>query len=154
MDFKLSAADKNIIIVISEFNEKIIERLLKGAMDAYFHYHGLKENLKIVRVPGAFEIPGTINQILHHKNTNAIVALGSVIRGDTPHFDFVAGESAHGISEISRNVDIPIINGVLTTDNIDQALERSQPVGQNKGWDAIETALQTIYVYRSIQASS
>ena len=154
MDFKLSAADKNIIIVISEFNEKIIERLLKGSMGAYFHYHGLKENLKIVRVPGAFEIPGTINQILHHKNTNAIVALGSVIRGDTPHFDFVAGESAHGISEISRNVDIPIINGVLTTDNIDQALERSQPDGQNKGWDAIETALQTIDVYRSIQTSS
>ena len=154
MDFKLSAADKNIIIVISEFNEKIIDRLLKGAMDAYFHYQGLKENLKIVRVPGAFEIPGTINQILHHQNTNAIVALGSVIRGDTPHFDFVAGESAHGISEISRNVDIPIINGVLTTDNIDQALERSQPDGQNKGWDVMETALKTIYVYRSIQTSS
>ena len=154
MDFKLSAADKNIIIVISEFNEKIIERLLKGAMDAYFHYHGLKENLKIVRVPGAFEIPGTIQKILISQDSDAIVALGAIIRGETPHFDYVARESAQGIAELSRNARIPIINGVITTNNVIQAKARSEVGGRNKGWDSIEAALQTISVYQKIFSTS
>ena len=153
MNPKLSAQDKQIIIVLSEFNIKITERLLKGAVDAFLHYQGLESNLKIYRVPGAFEIPGAIQQIFHHQKSNAIVALGSVIRGETPHFDFVAGESAHGISALCRKVDIPIINGILTTDNHDQAMNRSVPGGRNKGWDAMETALQTISVYHEVQTS-
>ena len=122
-------------------------------MDAFSHYKGVESNLKIYRVPGAFEIPGSIQQIIKHHHTDAIVALGSVIRGETPHFDFVAGESAHGLSQLSRNTDIPIINGILTTDNADQALKRSKPGGRNKGWDAMESALQTISVYREIQTA-
>ena len=122
-------------------------------MDAFSHYKGVESNLKIYRVPGAFEIPGSIQQIIKHHHPDAIVALGAVIRGETPHFDFVAGESAHGISQLSRNTDIPIINGILTTDNADQALKRSKPGGRNKGWDAMETALQTISVYREIQTA-
>ena len=151
MNSKLSAQDIQIIIVLSEFNTKITERLLKGAVDAFLHYQGLESNLKIYRVPGAFEIPGTIQQIFHHQQSNAIVALGSVIRGETPHFDFVAGESAHGISQLSRKIDIPIINGILTTDNENQAMKRSEPGGRNKGWDAMEAALRTIAVYHEIQ---
>ena len=150
---KLTAQDQHIIIVISEFNVKITERLLKGSIDAYLHYDGLKKNLTVFRVPGAFEIPGTIQQILHHHQPHAIVALGSVIRGETPHFDIVAGESAHGISQLSRKMDIPIINGILTTDNVDQAMKRSKSGGRNKGWDAMETALKTISVYRDIQTA-
>lgn len=151
MGFQFSAQDKNIIIVISEFNTKITERLLKGAQDSFLHYNGLESNLEIYRVSGAFEIPGTIQQILKHHKPQAIVALGSVIRGETPHFDFVAGESAHGISHLSRNTNIPIINGILTTDNVDQAMKRSEIGGRNKGWDAMEAALQMILVYSKIQ---
>jgi len=151
MAYKLSAQDQHIIMVISEFNLNITERLLIGAVNAYLHYDGVKKNLKVFRVPGAFEIPGTIQQIIKHHSPNAIVALGSVIRGETPHFDFVAGESAHGISELSRKMDFPIINGILTTDNVDQAIKRSEPSGRNKGWDSMETALQTISVYCEIQ---
>ena len=151
MASKLSAKDQYIIIVISEFNTKITDRLLKGAVDAFSFYKGLESNMKVFRVPGAFEIPGTIEQILRNRKCNAIIALGSVIRGETPHFDIVAGESAHGISQLSRKMDIPIINGILTTDNVDQAMKRSKPGGRNKGWDAMETALKTISVYRDIQ---
>ena len=151
MASKLSAKDQYIIIVISEFNTKITDRLLKGAVDAFSFYKGLESNMKVFRVPGAFEIPGTIKQILHNRKCNAIIALGAVIRGETPHFDIVAGESAHGISQLSRKMDIPIINGILTTDNVDQAMKRSKPGGRNKGWDAMETALKTISVYRDIQ---
>ena len=150
---KLTAQDQHIIIVISEFNVKITERLLKGSIDAYLYYDGLKKNLTVFRVPGAFEIPGTIQQVLHHHHPHAIVALGSVIRGETSHFDIVAGESANGISVLCRKVNIPIINGILTTDNEDQALRRSEPGGRNKGWDAIEAALQAISVYRKIQTA-
>ena len=153
MTSHLSAQGQHINIVLSEFNKKITERLLTGSVDAFSHYKGLESNLKIYRVPGAFEIPGTIDQILHHKKPHAIVALGAVIRGETPHFDFVAGESAHGISELSRKTDIPIINGILSTDNIDQAMKRSEPGGRNKGWDAMEAALQTISVYQEIQTA-
>ena len=148
---KLSAKDQYISIVISEFNTKITKRLLEGAQKAFSNYKGLGSNLKIYRVPGAFEIPGTIQQIIKHKQPDAIVALGSVIRGETPHFDFIARESAHGISQISRKIDIPIINGILTTDNVEQALERSKLDGRNKGWDAMIAALQMISIYRKIQ---
>ena len=150
---KLSATDKQIIIIISEFNEKISERLLKGARDSFAHYEGLEANLKTYHVPGAFEIPGTIHQVLKYHNPHAIIALGTVIRGETPHFDYVAGESARGLSDLTRDTDIPIINGILTTDNEDQALRRSEPGGRNKGWDAIEAALQAISVYRKIQTA-
>ena len=153
MDSKLSAQDQHIIIVISEFNENISERLLKGSVDAYLHYDGLESNLKVFRVPGAFEIPGTVQQIIKYHHSEAIVALGAVIRGETPHFDFVAGESANGIAKVSRNTDIPIINGILTTDNTEQAMNRSELGGRNKGWDAMEVALKMISVYREIQTT-
>ena len=153
MSSTLLAQNVSIIIVISEFNKPIIENLLQGSIDAFLHYGGIQSNTHIYRVPGAFEIPGTIMQITKNKSPDAIVALGAVIRGETPHFDFVAGESAHGLSQLSRNTNIPIINGILTTDNVDQALKRSKPGGRNKGWDAMEAALQTISVYREIQTA-
>ena len=146
----LSAAETNIIIVISEFNLSVTENLLKGAVDAFALYGGDDSTLIIHRVPGAFEIPGTIQQILKSHNSKAIVALGAIIRGDTPHFDYVARESARGIAEISRKSNIPIINGILTTDNAMQAEKRSEVGGRNKGWDAMEAALQTIDVYQEI----
>ena len=150
MGAKLLAAEVSIVIVVSEFNQPIIENLIQGALNAFIHHGGEKSCVSIHRVPGAFEIPGTIQQIMKFNNPHAIVALGAVIRGETPHFDYIAGESAKGIAEISRSSNIPIINGILTTDNVKQAEDRSQMDGRNKGWDAMEAALQTITVYQEI----
>ena len=154
MSAKLSAAETSIIIVISEFNQPIIENLLLGALNAFSHHGGNESDISIYRVPGAFEIPGTIRQIMKFHNPHAIVALGAVIRGETSHFDYIARESTKGIAEISRSANIPIINGILTTDNARQAEDRSQVGGKNKGWDAIETALQTIAIYQEIFSST
>ena len=154
MSSTLLAQNVSIIIVISEFNKPIIENLLQGALDAFIHHGGRKSNINIVRVPGAFEIPGTIVQITKNQSPDAIVALGAIIRGETPHFDYIAGESTHGIAEISRSLDIPVINGILTTDTSQQAIDRSQVGGRNKGWDALEAALQTISVYQSMHTAT
>jgi len=151
---EFSAKKTSIIIVLSEFNVKIIENLLQGALDAFTHHGGNQSDIIIYRVPGAFEIPGTIAQVLKNHSPHAIVAIGAVIRGETPHFDFIAGESSRGISELSRNSDIPIINGIITTDTAQHALDRSQPEGKNKGWEAMEAALQTISVYDSMRTDS
>ena len=154
MSSNLSACNASIIIVVSVFNEKVIENLLQGALDAFDHHGGNKSNILVFRVPGAFEIPGAIVQIMQNHTPDAIVALGAVIRGETPHFDFISGESARGIAELSRNSDIPVINGILTTDTAQQAVDRSQAGGRNKGWDAMEVAIQTISVYQSIRTAS
>ena len=153
MNSKLSVAETSIVIVVSEFNQPIIENLLQGALNAFSHHGGKESGMHIHRVPGAFEIPGTIRQIIKFYNPHAIIALGAVIRGETPHFDYIAGESARGIAEISRNASIPVINGILTTDTVRQAEDRSEVGGRNKGWDAMEAALQTISVYREIQTT-
>ncbi len=154
MSSNLSAGNSSIIIVVSDFNEKVIENLLQGALDAFAHHGGNKSDILVFRVPGAFEISGAIMQVLKHHSPDAVVAIGAVIRGETPHFDFIAGESARGIAEISRNSDIPIINGIITTDTAQHAFDRSQPEGKNKGWEAMEAALQTISVYDSMRTAS
>ena len=154
MTSELSAFEKSLIIVISEFNESIIENLLQGAQDSFAHYGGKNSDLIVYRVPGAFEIPGTIQKVLKSHDPDAIVALGAIIRGKTHHFDYVATESAKGIAGLSLNASIPIINGVITTDNIMQAKARSEVGGRNKGWDSIEAALQTIAVYQQISSDS
>ena len=154
MSQKLSVGESSIVIVVSEFNQLIVENLLQGALDAFVHHGGKESDIRIHRVPGAFEIPGTIRQIMKFHNPHAIVAIGAVIRGETPHFDYIAGESAKGIAEISRSSNIPIINGILTTNNAKQAEDRSQVGGRNKGWDAMEAALQTINVYQEIFSAS
>ena len=142
-----------IAIVSSMFNEEISNNLISGALQCYKDITNQDfDKLHIFKVPGAFEIPGTINQILKFQRAHAIIAIGAVIKGETPHFDFIAGESAKGILEISRNNNIPIINGIITTDNIEQAMDRSIPGGRNKGWDAMEAALKTVHVYNEIQS--
>ena len=154
MSSDISANQTSVVIVMSEFNGKITENLLKGALDAFSHHGGVESDIHIYRVPGAFEIPGASVQIMENHTPDAIVALGAVIRGETPHFDFISGESARGIAELSRNSDIPVINGILTTDTAEQAVDRSQAGGRNKGWDAMEAAIQTISVYQSIRTAS
>ena len=132
MASKQLGKNQHIIIVISKFNPKITERLLKGAVDAFSHYKGLESDLEIYRVPGAFEIPGTIQQILYHKKSHAIVALGSVIRGETPHFDFISKPSTDAIMKLSIENKKPIGNGIITCLNMKQAIARKN----NKGKEA------------------
>ena len=117
---------------MSEFNAQITERLLKGAIEAFKQHGGDQEKITIYKVPGAFEISPTIKQIINYHKPSAIIAIGSVIRGKTPHFDYVAGESARCLADLNLSNDIPIINGILTTDNKIQALDRSQDRGINK----------------------
>ena len=149
-----NALGLNVVIVISEFNPLITESLLNGAMDAYLTAGGKEDDVTIYRVPGAYEIPGTVKQVLENQSPDAVVTLGAVIRGGTPHFDYVAGECARGVSELSMQYDIPIMFGVLTTENLQQALERSGTKAGNKGWDVMEAAIQTSAVYKDIQSQS
>ena len=149
-----SALGLNIVIVISEFNPVITESLLNGAIDAYIAGGGKEDGVTIYRVPGAYEIPGTVKQVLVNQSPDAVLTLGAVIRGGTPHFDYVAGECARGVSELSMQYDIPIMFGVLTTDNLQQALERSGSKAGNKGWDVMEAAIKTVAVYKDIQSQS
>ena len=149
-----NALGLKVVIVISEFNPVITESLLNGAMDAYLTAGGKEDDVTIYRVPGAYEIPGTVKQVLANQSPDAVVTLGAVIRGGTPHFDYVASECARGVSELSMQYDIPIMFGVLTTDNLQQALERSGTKAGNKGWDVMEAAIQTSVVYKDIQSQS
>ena len=127
---KLLATETSIIIVISEFNQPIIENLLLGALKAYAHNVGKESDISVYRVPCAFEIPGTIRQIMKFDNPHAIVALGAVIRGETPHFEFISSATTNAIMELSISYKKPISNGIITCLNMNQAIVRSKTKGQ------------------------
>ena len=139
---------RKILIVIADYYSVISNSLLDSAKKTLIKPF----KLRVITVPGVFEIPVIISKNI--KKFDAFIALGCVIKGETPHFDYIAGESAKGIAEISRSSNIPIIKGILTTDNARQAEDRSQVGGRNKGWDAMEAALQTINVYQEIFSAS
>ena len=140
----------NVVIVISEFNPVITESLLSGAMDAYITGGGKEEEVKIYRTPGAYEIPGTVKQVLANQSPDVVVTLGAVIRGETPHFDYICQEVARGIGEIILKEEVPVSFGVLTTDTIDQALSRASKEGENKGKDAAICTLEMIHLIRKV----
>lgn len=142
--------DKKFAIVLSRFNSFLTERLLEGAIDCLNRHEVNTENIKIIRTPGAFEIPMICKKITEKKDVDAIIALGAVIRGDTPHFDFVAAEVAKGIAKVSLDTGMPISFGVLTTDTIEQAEIRSGAKGTNKGFEAAMTALELINIIEKI----
>ena len=147
----LDAKKIKIVIIFAKYNSIVVNKLLDGALDAFDYYQGDKKNIILIQVPGAFEIPGVINQVMDNIKTDCILALGSIIRGGTPHFDYVAGESSNGIAFFSKTKNIPVINGILTTDNIEQALERAGTKAGNKGWELMETAIETSSIYKQIQ---
>lgn len=142
----------NVTIVVSEFNADISNHLLKGATEQFLTNGGNQDNITIYRVPGAFEIPGTVKQVLQNSQPDMVVTLGSVIQGETAHFDFICNEVTHGISQISVDSDIPIIFGVLTSYNYEQTLERAHPKKKNKGGEVMQAALDTYSVYKGIQS--
>lgn len=142
----------NIAIVASEFNRFITEQLVDGALDA-LKRNGIPESgVTLAWVPGAFELPLAANVFAKGGGHDAVIALGAVIRGGTPHFDYVAGECSRGLAQVSLEYDLPVIFGVLTTDNIDQALERAGSGAGNKGFDTAVAALQMIGLLDRIRA--
>ncbi len=146
----LSAAGLRFAIVASRFNALIVEPLVAGATDAIVRSGGDADAITIVRCPGAWELPQVVRRVLARGRVDAIIALGAVIRGATPHFDFVAGEAARGIAAAAATSDIPISFGVLTTDSIEQALERAGCKAGNKGFDAAMTAIELATLFRAL----
>lgn len=142
----LSAAGQKIGIVAARFNEFITSKLLSGAEDSFLRHEGDGENLDVLWVPGAFEIPFAAKKMAVSGRYDAIVCLGAVIRGATPHFDMVASEAAKGIAHVGLECNIPVIFGVLTTDSIEQAVERAGTKAGNKGFDAMTTAIEMVNV--------
>lgn len=146
-----SATTARFAIVVARFNGFVVESLLAGALDA-LKRHGVSDNnITIVRAPGAFEMPLVTMKVLEKGDVDAVIALGAVIRGGTPHFDYVAGECASGLAAISRESGVPVAFGVLTTDTIEQAIERSGTKAGNKGADAAMSALEMISLLRHLE---
>lgn len=138
----LVAKDIKIGIVVGRFNEFIVSKLLGGALDG-LKRHGVDEdNIEVSWVPGAFEIPLVAKKMAKSKKYDAIICLGAVIKGSTPHFDYVCAEASKGISSVSLSEELPVIFGVLTTDTIEQAIERAGTKAGNKGYDAAVTAIE------------
>ena len=137
-----NANGKKFGIVVSRFNEMISKNLLSGAIDCLIRHDCAEENISVVYVPGAFEIPLMAKKMAGSKKYDAVICLGAVIRGATPHFDYVASEVSKGIANIGMQTEIPVIFGVITSDSIEQALERAGTKAGNKGWDSALSAIE------------
>ncbi len=148
----LSARGLRFAIVASRFNGLIVEPLIAGALDAIVRSGGDPDAVTIVRCPGAWELPQVVRKVIARGGIDAVIALGAVIRGATPHFDYVAGGAAHGIAGVAAAADIAVSFGVLTTDTIEQALERAGTKAGNKGFDAALAAIELATLYRALEA--
>jgi 6,7-dimethyl-8-ribityllumazine synthase len=147
---KLDATGLKFAIIISRFNEFITNKLLGGALDCLKRNNAREEDIAVVWVPGAFEIPSIARKISDSKKYDAVICLGAVIRGSTPHFDYVAAEVSKGVAHVGLDADIPVVYGVLTTDNIEQAIERAGTKSGNKGFDAAMSAIEMANIYRQL----
>jgi 6,7-dimethyl-8-ribityllumazine synthase len=141
---QLTGAGKRFAIAATRFNGAIVENLVAGALDALQRHGVLEKDITVVRCPGAWELPLVVQKLAAHKKVDAVIALGCVIRGDTPHFDYVAGECAKGIAQAQMQSGVPIAFGVLTTDTTDQALARAGLKAGNKGVDAAISAIEMV----------
>jgi 6,7-dimethyl-8-ribityllumazine synthase len=142
MQGELKVGSRRVLVLASRFNEFVVSGLVKGAVGAWEKHGGNPADLTVVRVPGAFELPVVARRAAESGKYEAIVALGCVIRGDTAHFEYVAGECARGLQNVAVETGIPVVFGVLTTETVEQALQRAAPGGSNKGGEAMETALE------------
>jgi 6,7-dimethyl-8-ribityllumazine synthase len=137
-------------VVASRFNHFVVDRLVEGAVDALVRHGADAKNVTVVRVPGAFELPLVVRRLAASKKVDAVIALGAVIRGATPHFDYVAGEAAKGIGAAAASSDVPVAFGVLTTETIEQAVERAGTKQGNKGWDAAMSAIEMVSLVKAL----
>lgn len=147
---QLSAAGLRVALIVSRFNSFITERLLEGATDALLRSGATEADLSVVRVPGAFEMPGVLRRVVDTGQYDAVVCLGAVIRGGTPHFDYVANEVVKGIAQVVTEGKVAIGMGILTTDTIEQAVERAGTKAGNKGAEAAMAAVEIANVYKQI----
>ena len=146
----LLARDLRFAIVAARFNDTIVENLVRGAVDALVRHGASEKQIEIIRVPGAYDLPFVVRRVAMAKRADAIVALGCVIRGATPHFEYVAGQCASGLARVAEESGVPVAFGVLTTENIEQAMERSGTKAGNKGADAAMVALEMANLLRRL----
>ncbi len=146
----LNAEGIKVGIVVSRFNDFITGKLLEGAVDALVRHGANDADIEVVKVPGAFEIPMATKKMVASNKYEAIICLGAVIRGATPHFNYVAGEVAKGVGQLSMEAGIPVLFGVLTTDNLEQAIERSGAKSGNKGWDTAMACIEMVNLFKNI----
>lgn len=139
-----------ICVIVSRFNSLVTERLLEGAMDAFSRSGIDAGTVTVVRTPGSFEIPAVARRAALSGKYDGIVCLGAVVRGDTPHFDYVSAEAVKGVAQVSLQSDIPVIMGILTTDTLEQALDRAGAKAGNKGFDAARSLLEMMNVYAEL----
>jgi 6,7-dimethyl-8-ribityllumazine synthase len=151
---QLTATGLRFAIVVSRFNSFITERLLGGAMDALTRTGANAEQIDIVKVPGSWEVPIAAGELARQKRYDAIVCLSAVIRGETPHFDYVASEAAKGIAHVSAETGVPVAFGVLTTNTLEQAIDRAGAKGGNKGFDAAMTAIEMANLMRTLRQAT
>ena len=142
LEAKLLAEGKKSALIASRFNDFITDKLVSGAVDALLRSGARDEDIDIVKVPGAFEIPLLAKKMAAKTRYDAIICLGAVIRGATPHFDYVSAEVSKGVAMVSLEADIPVIFGIITTDSIEQAIERAGTKAGNKGWSAAMSAIE------------
>jgi len=146
----LNVRDARFAIIATRFNDFIVESLIKGAVHCLRQHGATDASIEIIRVPGAFELPVVARKLAESRRHDGIIALGAVIRGGTPHFDFVAGECISGISAVARDTGVPIGFGILTTDTIEQAIERAGTKAGNKGAEATLAVIQTVNLLRDL----
>jgi 6,7-dimethyl-8-ribityllumazine synthase len=138
----LNASGKRFALVVSRFNELITRKLMEGAMDCLIRHNADSDRITIYKVPGAFEIPFVARKCAASDAFDAVVCLGAVIRGDTPHFEYIAAEVSKGIASVNMSAQVPVIYGVITSDTIEQAIERAGTKAGNRGWDAALNAVE------------
>jgi len=150
LEGKISAEGYRFGLVVSRFNDFISSKLVEGAVDALKRHGATEEQLLLVKVPGAFEIPLAAKKLAESGKVDAVICLGAVIRGSTPHFDYVAAEVSKGIAVVALDTKVPVAFGVLTTDNLEQAIERAGTKSGNKGWDAALAAMEMVDLLKQL----
>jgi len=148
---ELKGAGKRFAVLVTRFNSLVTEQLVQGARDCLLRHGAEEEAIDLYRIPGAWELPAAAARIVKMERYDALIALGCVIRGGTPHFEYVAGEATRGLGVVAREAAIPVSLGVLTTDTVDQALERAGTKAGNKGWDAALSALEMADLYGQME---
>ncbi len=147
---KLDARGLTFGLIVSRFNNFLTDKLLEGAIDCLKRHGAEESKLSVAYVPGAFEIPYVASRMAKSGNYDAVVCLGALVRGDTPHFDYIANEASKGIARIALETGVPVIYGLVTADTLEQAIERSGTKAGNKGWDAAESAIEMVNLYKAL----
>jgi 6,7-dimethyl-8-ribityllumazine synthase len=151
---QLSAAGLRFAIIVSRFNSFITERLLGGAMDALTRAGASADLIDVIKVPGSWEVPMIAGEVARQHRYDALICLSAVIRGETPHFDYVAGEAAKGLGHVALETGVPVAFGVLTTNTLEQAIDRAGAKGGNKGFDAAMTAIEMANLLRTLRQAT